>query len=129
LGLDKQTNPTCPQSIAPTKLSDSSSRRSTATDNASDAFEWLAIAIVKLADAFASLAIAIVSRSASWAHRQPLLAQARFAQWARKMSVRPVGCETMGVHMARLLGIRIKNYRALADFRLGQVEYGKGEPT
>jgi len=29
--------------------------------------------------------------------------------------------------MARLLGIRIKNYRALADFRLGQVEYGKGE--
>ncbi len=30
--------------------------------------------------------------------------------------------------MARLLGIRIKNYRALAEFRLGQVEYGKGEP-
>ncbi len=30
--------------------------------------------------------------------------------------------------MARLLGIRIKNYRALADFRLGQVEYGKGDP-
>ncbi len=29
--------------------------------------------------------------------------------------------------MARLLGIRIKNYRALADFRLGQVEYAKGE--
>jgi predicted ATPase len=30
--------------------------------------------------------------------------------------------------MARLLGIRIKNYRALADFKLGQVEYGKGDP-
>ena len=30
--------------------------------------------------------------------------------------------------MARLLGIRIKNYRALADFRLGQVEYSKGDP-
>lgn len=30
--------------------------------------------------------------------------------------------------MARLLGIRIKNYRALANFALGQVEYGKGEP-
>ena len=30
--------------------------------------------------------------------------------------------------MARLLGIRIKNYRALADFRLGQVQYGRGEP-
>jgi len=30
--------------------------------------------------------------------------------------------------MARLLGIHIKNYRALADFRLGQVEYSKGEP-
>jgi predicted ATPase len=29
--------------------------------------------------------------------------------------------------MARLLGIRIRNYRALADFRLGQVEYAKGE--
>lgn len=30
--------------------------------------------------------------------------------------------------MALLLGIRIKNYRALADLRLGQTEYGKGEP-
>jgi AAA15 family ATPase/GTPase len=30
--------------------------------------------------------------------------------------------------MASLLGIRIKNYRALADFRLGQVQYGRGEP-
>jgi predicted ATPase len=30
--------------------------------------------------------------------------------------------------MARLLGIRIKNYRSLADFRLGQVKYGKGDP-
>ena len=29
--------------------------------------------------------------------------------------------------MARLLGIRIKNYRALADFQLGQVEYAKGD--
>jgi predicted ATPase len=29
--------------------------------------------------------------------------------------------------MARLLGIRVKNFRALADFRLGQVEYAKGE--
>ena len=29
--------------------------------------------------------------------------------------------------MARLLGIRIKNYRALADLQLGQVEYGKGD--
>jgi predicted ATPase len=30
--------------------------------------------------------------------------------------------------MVRLLGIRIKNYRVLADFRLGQVEYGDGIP-
>jgi predicted ATPase len=30
--------------------------------------------------------------------------------------------------MAKLLGVRIKNYRALADFRLGQVKYGQGEP-
>jgi predicted ATPase len=30
--------------------------------------------------------------------------------------------------MARLLGIRIKNFRVLADFRLGQVQYGKGTP-
>lgn len=30
--------------------------------------------------------------------------------------------------MARLLGIHIKNYRALADVRLGQVQYGKGIP-
>lgn len=30
--------------------------------------------------------------------------------------------------MARLLGIRITNYRALANFRLGQVQYGRGEP-
>jgi predicted ATPase len=29
--------------------------------------------------------------------------------------------------MARLLGIRIKNYRALADFRLGQVKYATGD--
>lgn len=29
--------------------------------------------------------------------------------------------------MARLLGIRIKNFRALADLSLGQVTYGKGE--
>lgn len=29
--------------------------------------------------------------------------------------------------MARLLGIRIKNYRALADFQLGQVKYGEGD--
>ena len=29
--------------------------------------------------------------------------------------------------MARLLGIRIKNYRTLADFRIGQVKYGIGE--
>ena len=28
--------------------------------------------------------------------------------------------------MSRLLGVRIKNYRALADFRLGQVEYSGG---
>jgi predicted ATPase len=30
--------------------------------------------------------------------------------------------------MARLLGIRIKNYKSLADLGLGQVEYGKGDP-
>lgn len=30
--------------------------------------------------------------------------------------------------MSRLLGIRIKNYRALADFSLGQVEYSRGTP-
>lgn len=30
--------------------------------------------------------------------------------------------------MARLLGIHIQNYRALRDVRLGQVEYGKGDP-
>jgi len=30
--------------------------------------------------------------------------------------------------MSRLLGIRIKNYRALADVSLGQVQYGKGDP-
>lgn len=30
--------------------------------------------------------------------------------------------------MARLLGIHIKNYRSLADVKLGQVEYGKGTP-
>ncbi|MCL2778370.1 MAG: AAA family ATPase [Polyangiaceae bacterium] len=30
--------------------------------------------------------------------------------------------------MARLLGIRIKNYRALADVSLGQVEYSRGTP-
>lgn len=30
--------------------------------------------------------------------------------------------------MARLLGIRIKNYRALADVKLGQVAYAEGEP-
>lgn len=30
--------------------------------------------------------------------------------------------------MARLLGIHIKNYRALADVSLGQVQYGKGTP-
>jgi len=30
--------------------------------------------------------------------------------------------------VSRLLGIRIKNYRALADFRIGQVQYGKGDP-
>jgi len=30
--------------------------------------------------------------------------------------------------MARLLGIRVKNFRTLADFRLGQVEYAKGDP-
>lgn len=30
--------------------------------------------------------------------------------------------------MARLLGIHIKNYRALADVTLGQVQYGKGTP-
>lgn len=30
--------------------------------------------------------------------------------------------------MARLLGIHIKNYRALADVSLGQVQYGRGEP-
>lgn len=29
--------------------------------------------------------------------------------------------------MARLLGIRIRNYKAFADLRLGQVEYGKGD--
>src|ERR1700742_3916200 len=29
--------------------------------------------------------------------------------------------------MARLLGVRIKNYRALSDFRLGQVEYSRGD--
>ncbi len=30
--------------------------------------------------------------------------------------------------MARLLGIHIKNYRSLADVKLGQVQYGKGTP-
>jgi predicted ATPase len=30
--------------------------------------------------------------------------------------------------MARLLGIRIKNFRLLADVSLGQVQYGKGTP-
>ena len=30
--------------------------------------------------------------------------------------------------MARLLGIRIKNYRSLADFSLGQTQYARGEP-
>ena len=30
--------------------------------------------------------------------------------------------------MARLLGIRIKNYRALANLTIGQVKYGGGEP-
>ncbi|MCU0863426.1 MAG: AAA family ATPase [Planctomycetes bacterium] len=30
--------------------------------------------------------------------------------------------------MARLLGIRIQNYRSLADLGIGQTEYGKGEP-
>jgi predicted ATPase len=30
--------------------------------------------------------------------------------------------------MGRLLGIRITNYRALADVRIGQVEYAKGTP-
>jgi predicted ATPase len=30
--------------------------------------------------------------------------------------------------MARLLGIRIKNYRALANIAIGQVEYAKGTP-
>ena len=30
--------------------------------------------------------------------------------------------------MARLLGIRIKNFKSFADLKLGQVEYGKGEP-
>ncbi|MBZ0118004.1 MAG: AAA family ATPase [Sandaracinaceae bacterium] len=30
--------------------------------------------------------------------------------------------------MARLLGIRIRNYRALADVKLGQFEYAKGDP-
>lgn len=30
--------------------------------------------------------------------------------------------------MARLLGIHIKNYRALADVSLGQVQYGRGTP-
>lgn len=30
--------------------------------------------------------------------------------------------------MARLLGIRIKNFRSLQDVALGQVQYGKGEP-
>jgi predicted ATPase len=30
--------------------------------------------------------------------------------------------------MARLLGIHIKNYRALANVKLGQVQYGKGTP-
>jgi predicted ATPase len=30
--------------------------------------------------------------------------------------------------MARLLGVRIQNYRALADVHLGQVEYGWGTP-
>ena len=29
--------------------------------------------------------------------------------------------------MAQLLGIRIQNYRALRDLRLGQVAYGTGE--
>ena len=33
----------------------------------------------------------------------------------------------MGAEMERLLGIRIKNYRALADFKLGQVKYAKGD--
>ncbi|WLT30642.1 AAA family ATPase [Geothrix sp. PMB-07] len=30
--------------------------------------------------------------------------------------------------MARLLGIRIKNYKSFADIKLGQTDYGKGEP-
>jgi predicted ATPase len=30
--------------------------------------------------------------------------------------------------MARLLGIRIKNFKSFSDLKLGQVEYGKGEP-
>ena len=30
--------------------------------------------------------------------------------------------------MARLLGIRVKNYRTLSDLRLGQVQYAKGTP-
>lgn len=30
--------------------------------------------------------------------------------------------------MARLLGIRIKNYKSLEDFAIGQVKYGWGEP-
>lgn len=30
--------------------------------------------------------------------------------------------------MARLLGIKIQNYRALADLKLGQVEYSRGTP-
>lgn len=30
--------------------------------------------------------------------------------------------------MSRLLGIHIKNYRALADVKLGQVQYGRGTP-
>lgn len=30
--------------------------------------------------------------------------------------------------MARLLGIRVQRFRALADFSLGQVEYGRGTP-
>jgi len=29
--------------------------------------------------------------------------------------------------MARLLGIRIKNYRALAELKLGQVTYAQGD--
>jgi predicted ATPase len=31
-------------------------------------------------------------------------------------------------HMSALLGIRIQNFKALADLKLGQVEYASGEP-